>query len=219
MSWDWAFAIEIIPALIAGAWITILVTVASSLLALSLGLVIGIATTLAGGFGRTAIGAVIDFLRGVPIIVFLFFGYYSLPTIGVTLSGMAIGIFVIGVIYAAYCAEVYRGAFLSIPNGMREACLALGMRGAAMWITVLIPLAIKKSLPALVNNVLIISRQTTVLFAIGVPVLLARAQQTGYESFRYLEPYTLAGLLYFILNIPFIWIMHSPRFEKLRKSQ
>ena len=70
----------------------------------------------------------------------------------------------------------------------------------------MISLAVRKSVPALVNYILVLYKQSSFLFIIGVPVLLAQAQIAGYQSFRYLEPYTMAGLLYVLLNLPILFL-------------
>jgi len=208
MAWDWSYALRITPELLLGVWESVLVTVACSAIALGGGLLIAVVSSVAGRPGRLATRALVELFRGVPILVMLYFGFYALPQVGVTLSAYLVGVLVLGVIYAAYCSEVYRGGLLSIPPGIRDACLALGLPAWVMWIQVLLPLAVRRSLPALANYVLVLYRQSAFLFAIGVPVLLARAQIAGYESFRYLEPYTLAGLFYLLSNLPFVYVVH-----------
>ena len=145
------------------------------------------------------------------ILVLLYFGFYALPEIGILLPGFAVGVLVLGLVYAAYCSEVYRGALMTIPVGLRDAAFALGLSTFAMWYLVLIPIAVRKSLPALVNYVLVLYKQSSFLFAIGVPVLLAQAQLAGYQSFRYLEPYTITGVLYVLMNVPFV--LYQRRFN------
>jgi polar amino acid transport system permease protein len=208
MTWNWPYVAQIMPALLAGVWETVLVTMACAVIAIGGGLVLAVVSSLAGRPGRLLVRGVVDFFRGVPILVALYFGYYALPQLGVTLPAFFVGVLVLGVIYAAYCSEVYRGALQSIPAGMHDAGAALGLSTAVMWRKVLIPLAVRRSVPALVNYVLVLCRQSAFLFAIGVPVLLARAQVAGYQSFRYLEPYTLTGMLYLMLNVPFVYILH-----------
>jgi len=207
MIWDWAFALRILPDLMEGVWITVLVTLASAIIALVGGLALAVLSLTTGWVGRLLARALLDLLRGIPILVLLFFGFYALPQYGITLSAFAIGVVVLGVVYGAFCSEVYRGALITIPPGLRDASVALGLTPWAMWSRVLIPLAVRNSLPALINYVLVLYRQSALLFAIGVPVLLARAQMVGYQSFRYLEPYTMAGLLYLLLNLPFIYLL------------
>jgi polar amino acid transport system permease protein len=205
--WDWAYAIKILPDLLLGVLYTVLVTVASSLLALTGGLVIAIYDSTSDRRGHMAVQFLLEFFRGVPILVLLYFGFYVLPEVGITLPALALGTGVLGLVYAAFCSEVYRGSLLTIPQGLRDACVALGLGSWSTWRYVLIPLTISRASPALLNYVLVLFRQSSFLFAIGVPVLLGQAQVSGYQSFRYLEPYTLAGLFYLALNLPFVYLL------------
>jgi polar amino acid transport system permease protein len=214
MTWDWAYAWQILPDLFAGVVVTVLVTVGCAIIALIGGLLLAVLESIAGAAGRIPVRALLELFRGVPVLVFLYFGFYALPEIGVVLPAYVVGIFVLGVVYAAYCSEVYRGALITIPAGLRDASTALGLSQTVMWWKILIPIAVRKSAPALVNYILVLYKQTSLLFAIGVPVLFARAQILGSESFRYLEPYTLTGIIYLAINLPVVAILH--RYEKQR---
>lgn len=216
MSWDSAYAWQILPALLAGVVVTVLVTVACALIALTGGLALAVIESVAGRAGRLPVRALLGLFRGVPILVFLYFGFYALPEIGVVLPAYVVGVLVLGVVYAAYCSEVYRGALLTIPDGLRDASAALGLSRSVMWWKVLIPIAVRKSAPALVNYILVLYKQTSFLFAIGVPVLFARAQILGSESFRYLEPYTVTGLIYLAINLPVVALLR--RYETQGKD-
>jgi polar amino acid transport system permease protein len=207
MTWSWVYAIQILPDLLMGVWMTILVTFASAALAITLGLAIAIFENTSGPAGRWFVRFVVELFRGVPILVLIYFGFYVLPEVGIRLPAIGIGIFVLGVVYAAFCSEVYRGSLIAIPTGLRDACVALGLSRRVTWTHVLIPIAVRQSMPALINYILVLYRQSAFLFAIGVPVLLGTAQTAGYQSFRYLEPYTLAGLLYLVLNLPFVYAL------------
>jgi polar amino acid transport system permease protein len=207
MTWDWNYVCEIMPILLVGVWYTLIVTIASSVIALVGGLLLAIIEDLSKTVGRTFVRALLEVIRGVPILVLLFFGYYVLPEFGIVLPAMTIGIVVLGTVYAAFCSEVYRGSLISIPNALREACVALSLSPFTTWWCVLVPLMIKRSAPALINYVLTIIRQTSFLFALGVPVLMGKASTLSFQSFKYLEPFTIAGLLYFVLNIPFLIIL------------
>ncbi len=211
MTWDWTYAASIMPELLFGVVVTVLATIACSAIALPGGLLIAIAQMNSGRAGRYAMRAVMEIFRGVPILVLLYFGFYALPEIGILLPGFVVGVLVLGTVYAAYCSEVYRGALMTIPAGMRDAAAALGLSKFAMWRLVLVPIAVRKSLPALVNYVLVLYKQSSFLFAIGVPVLLAQAQLAGYQSFRYLEPYTITAVLYVLMNVPFV--LYQRRFN------
>jgi polar amino acid transport system permease protein len=211
MTWDWAYAVSIMPELLFGVVVTVLATIACSAIALLGGLLIAIAQMNSGRVGQHVMRAVMETFRGVPILVLLYFGYYALPEIGILLPGFVVGVVVLGTVYAAYCSEVYRGALMTIPAGTRDAAAALGLSKFATWCLVLVPIAVRNSLPALVNYVLVLFKQSSFLFAIGVPVLLAQAQLAGYQSFRYLEPYTIAGVLYVLMNVPFV--LYQRRFN------
>jgi len=207
MTWDWNFVFQILPDLLVGVWYTILITIGSAAIALIGGLLLAIFENVSTRAGRLVVRFFLGLFKGVPILVLLYFGYYLLPQFGLTLPAMAIGIAVLGLVYAAFCSEVYRGGLITIPAGLRDASVALGLSPYVMWRRVYVPLMIQRASPALINYVLTLFRQTSFLFAIGVPVLIGKAQVAGYQSFRYLEPFTVAGALYLALNIPFLFLL------------
>ncbi|WP_439406506.1 amino acid ABC transporter permease [Bradyrhizobium sp. DASA03076] len=207
MTWDWGYAVQILPRLMVGVWYTVLVTFASSAIALTAGLLLAILENVSTKLGRMFVRFLLELFRGVPILVLLYFAFYVLPEVGFTLPAMPIGIAVLGVVYAAFCSEVYRGSLVTIPAELREACVALSLSPSTTWRCVLVPLMIKRSIPALLNYVLALFRTSAFLFAIGVPVLLGEAQVAGYENFRYLEPFTIAGLIYIFMNLPFLYLI------------
>ena len=125
MTWDWAYAWQILPDLFAGVVVTVLVTVGCAIIALIGGLLLAVLESTAGAAGRIPVRALLELFRGVPVLVFLYFGFYALPEIGVVLPAYVVGIFVLGVVYAAYCSEVYRGALITIPAGLRDDAVSL----------------------------------------------------------------------------------------------
>ncbi|KWV48089.1 hypothetical protein AS156_36585 [Bradyrhizobium macuxiense] len=207
MTWDWSYAVEIVPNLMVGVWYTILVTLASSAIALIGGLLLAILEIASTRLGRTFVRFWLELARGVPILILLYFTFYVLPQLGITIPAIPIGIGVLGVVYAAYCSEVYRGSLITIPTELRDACVALNLSQYVTWQRVLVPLMIKRAVPALLNYVLGLFRETAMLFAIGVPVLMGEAQVAGNESFRFLEPFTLAGIIYMAMNLPFLYLL------------
>ncbi|QQO23669.1 ABC transporter permease subunit [Bradyrhizobium diazoefficiens] len=207
MTWDWSFALDILPRLMVGVWYTVLVTLASSAIALTAGLLLAILENVSTRLGRAFVRFLLELFRGVPILVLLYFAFYVLPEVGLTFPAMPIGIAVLGVVYAAFCSEVYRGSLITIPAELRDACVALHLSPYVTWRRVLVPLMIKRSVPALLNYVLALFRNSSYLFALGVPVLMGQANTAGYESFRYLEPFTLAGLIYIVINLPFLYLL------------
>lgn len=207
MSWDWNYAWSIMPTLVDGVVQTFLVTLLSALVALLGGLVLAVVRWVAPAPVRAPVWLLVELARGVPILVLLFFCFYALPNLGVELSAFVTGVAVLGAVYAAYCSEVYRGGLASVPTAMWDSAAALGLPTVVTWSRVILPTVVRANVGALGNYVVILYKQTALLFTIGVPVLLTNAQVAGYESFRYLEPFTLAGALYLLLNLPSIWLV------------
>lgn len=207
MTWDWSYTLDILPRLAIGVWYTFLVTLASSAIALTLGLLLAILESVSTKLGRAFVRFLLELFRGVPILVLLYLAFYALPEVGITLPALPMGIGVLGIVYAAFCSEAYRGSLITIPTELRDACVALNLSPYTTWRRALVPLMIKRAFPVLLNYVLVLFRTSSLLFVIGVPVLLGEAQVAGYESFRYLEPFTLAGVIYMGMNLPFLYLL------------
>lgn len=127
MIWDWNYAFEILPDLLSGLVLTILVTIVSSISALTGGLFLAMFSIIFGNVGKITNRIIIEVFRGIPILVLLFFGFYCFPLLGMMLPAFFVGVLVLGLVYAAYCSEVYRGAIYSIPQGIKDGCHALGL--------------------------------------------------------------------------------------------
>jgi polar amino acid transport system permease protein len=198
--WDWQYAASIMPMMVRGLWITIQVAVLASVVALTVGLVIAAGQRLLPRHVSRVLTRGAELIRATPLLVQLFFVYYGLPRFGFTLPAMVTGVAVCGLHYATYASEAYRAGIAAIPVGLWEAGHALGLPTARMWRRVVVPLAARACVPALGNYVIMLYKQTAILFAITVPVLLGAARTAGYQSFRYLEPYTIAGVLYLAIS-------------------
>ncbi|MBH5392050.1 hypothetical protein [Bradyrhizobium diversitatis] len=105
------------------------------------------------------------------------------------------------------------GGLIVVPPELRDACVALSPSRLVTWPRVLIRLMVTRSAPALLNYVVGMFRATAFLFAIGVPVLIGQAQTEADRSFRFLEPYTLAGCIFLLINLPFIYILSKTKAE------
>lgn len=206
MSWDWGFTFKILPDLLIGVWYTIVVTALSSIMALIVGLIFAIIEDVSTTF-RMFVRFWLELFRGVPIIVLLYIGFFLLPQGGLTLSAMTVGVLVFGIVYAAYSSEVYRGSLVTIPTGLHDACHALHLSGYVKWQRILIPLMVKRSAPVLFGYVIGMFRESALMFTIGVPVLMAQAQNTAFQHARYLEPFTMSGIIYTVLNLPLLYIL------------
>lgn len=200
--WDWSYAFEIIPNLLRGLWLTVEITVSSASLALIGGWGIALLRMSRMPIVNYVTTIILYFVRGTPQLVQIFAAFYILPKYGVTLSPFMAGTIVLGIHYSMYTAEVYRAGINQLPRGQWDAVRALSLPQARLWRRVMIPQIIRASAPALGNYVVSMYKETALLFIIGLPVLLGQAQSLGNESYRYLEPYTLVGILYLLVSYP-----------------
>jgi len=200
MTWDNDFALEILPDLLAGLWVTVQVTLLSMALALALGLVIAVIRYLKIPVISPFFTFYVLFVRGTPLLVQLYLVYYVLPEYGVTLSTFLTGVIVLGVNYSAYTAEVYRAGIEGVDRGQWEATTALSLPRRRTWTRVVLPQAVKTIIPVLGNYLIQMFKDSAILFAITVVELMRTANTIGSREFRYLEPFTIAAGLYLVVS-------------------
>lgn len=197
-NWSWERAAEVLPLLLEGFRITLLATVLGTLIAVVLGLVVAIARRIMPKWARVPLVAVVEFIRLTPLIVQLVFVYLLFPSV----DPLTIGIWVLGIHYTTYMAEVYRAGIESVPAGQWEAATALSLSTARTWRAVVIPQAIRATVPALGNYAVSMFKETPFLFAISVVEMVTEAQLYGANTFTYIEGFTLAGLIFLAASYP-----------------
>lgn len=199
-SWDWTFTWQILPKLLEGLVVTIEVTLIGSALAFVLGLIWAVARIMRVPFLSPALTLFVQFIRGTPFLIQLYFLYYVAPTWGVTFSAMATGIMGIAIFNSAAVSEIYRAGIEDIPVGQWEASLTLGLPVRRVWTGIILPQMIAKILPMMGNVVIAMFKETAVLSTITVFELLAQARDAGFLRFRFIEPLTTAGAFYFLIS-------------------
>ncbi|WP_299300466.1 ectoine/hydroxyectoine ABC transporter permease subunit EhuD [uncultured Brachybacterium sp.] len=199
--WSWDHAFAVLPDLLfEGFKITLVATVLGTLIALVLGLVVAIIRRSAPRIISTPFTWVVEFIRMTPLVVQLVFANLVLsPYVD---SSLSIGIWVLGIHYTTYMAEVYRAGIDSVPKGQWEAATALSLPRMRTWRAVVVPQAIRNTVPALGNYAISMFKETPFLFVIYVPELLNVAQNYGSTYFRYTEAITLAGLIFLAASYP-----------------
>ena len=198
--WDWQYTWEILPDLLRGLGVTVVVTLLSFVIAIAVGFIwAGLRRANSRVVNRLAKWTV-DFIRGTPLLIQIFAVFYILPTYSITLTAFQAGVLAIGLHYSAYVSETYRGAILSVDWSQWEAAAVLGLPRWRLWWSVVAPQAFRAAVPTLANYLIWIYKETALLFVIGIPVLIQVAQVRGTDSFRYLEPLTLAGLMYLAIS-------------------
>ncbi|MGH2601245.1 MAG: ectoine/hydroxyectoine ABC transporter permease subunit EhuD, partial [Dehalococcoidia bacterium] len=193
MIWDGAFAAEVLPLLLRATVVTVEATLLGTALAMVLGLILAVLGRSQSVIIRGVVRSLVEFIRSTPLLVQLFFVWALAPA---WVPLLAIGVFVLGVHYATYTAEVYRAGIDGVPKGQWEAATALNLPMGRTWRAVILPQAIRRVIPALGNYLVSMFKETPLLLAIGVLELVGQARSLGAATFRYVEPITLAGLIF-----------------------
>ncbi|HVS16377.1 MAG TPA: ectoine/hydroxyectoine ABC transporter permease subunit EhuD [Thermoanaerobaculia bacterium] len=201
MTFDLAFALEILPALLRALRVTVAATFGGTALALTLGLALAVMRRAPNAWVARPASWLVEVVRSTPLLIQVYFLYYALPGLGLAASPFLTGVLALGFHYSSYAAEVYRAGIEAVPRGQWEAGRALGFPPRALWLRVLLPQAIPPIVPALGNYVVAMFKDTPLLAAITVLELLQTAKIIGAERFRYLEPLTLVGLLFLALSL------------------
>lgn len=197
--WNWDYAWEALPILLkAFLQVTLLVTLVGSAIAAVLGLIIAIARRSLPRPLAAILTFVMNFVRMTPIVVQLLFAYYLFTST----SPLTLGVFIFGIHYATYMAEVYRAGIDAVPTGQWEATTALSMSRRRVWTAVIIPQALRSTVPSLGNYVIAMFKDTPFLMAITVTELVRAAQIFGGQHFRYVEAITLAGVIFLLASYP-----------------
>jgi polar amino acid transport system permease protein len=144
----------------------------------------------------------VEFIRSTPLVLQIFFVFYVGPQFGLRLSPWTAGMIAIGLHYAAYLSEVYRGGLESVPKGQWEAATSLNLSTARTYFRVIIPQALPPSLAGMGNYLVGIFKDTPMLSVIGVAELMHTANAIGSETYRFLEPYTLVGVIFLLISLP-----------------
>ncbi|MBK0418798.1 amino acid ABC transporter permease [Leucobacter sp. CSA1] len=210
--WDWEFAVEVLPKILEALPLTLVVSLVGGVLAIVLGLLLALARLSPYPFASRSSGTVSKLLRGTPFLVQLFFVYYALPQWGVRIDAFWTGVIVLCLYYSVYMADAFISGVQTVSPTLIEVCAVINLTTAQAWRRVILPLAVPRSSPSLMNYLIMALQQSAVLMAIGLGVLLGRAQEIGYSSFRYLETYTICGLIYIVIAVPALLLVR--RLEK-----
>lgn len=200
--WRWDYAWEILPRLLEATVNTLIAAAAGYLIALVLGLVFALAQRSDSKVLTFVVREFVEFVRSTPLLLQIFFIFYVGPQFGITLSPWVSGMIAIGLHYSCYLSEVYRGGLDSVPKGQWEAATALNMTTVQTYRRLIIPQAIPPAIPGMGNYLVGIFKDTPMLSVIGVAELIHTANSIGSETWRYLEAYTIVGIIFLALSLP-----------------
>ncbi len=200
--WDWSYSFQIMPSLLSGLLVAVEITLIASLTSVILGMPLAMFSRVRSRWIRGSRRLLLEFVRGTPLLVQLYFAYFVLPSAGIVLSAFTTGWIVLGLQNSTYVSEVYRANIESLAKSQWEAAAALHLSHKRTWMVIVLPQSLRRSVPAITAYIIGMFKQTALLFAIGVPELLERAQADANVSYHFLEPYTLCGLLYLAVSYP-----------------
>jgi polar amino acid transport system permease protein len=205
--WRWDFAIEILPQMLWATLNTILAAGIGYAIAAVVGLLFLLGQRTPIKIINMANREIVEFIRSTPLLIQLFFVYFVLPQFGITLSAWVCGMITIGLHFGTYLSEVYRGALEGVPKTQWEACRALNFSMFYTYRKIVLPQAFPIAIPGMGNYLVGIFKDTPLLSTIGVAELFHAATAVGGYHYRYLEPYTIVGIIFLTLSIPAaIWI-------------
>jgi polar amino acid transport system permease protein len=195
-------ALDFLPILLKGAVVTVQVTAGSFLLSSVVGLVFALMmVSKVRAIALFAIG-VVNVIRGLPIIVQLFYIYFVLPDFGIQLTAFQAGVIGLGIAYSAYQAENFRAGIQAIQQGQIEAAESLGMRGAMVMRRVVLPQAFRIALPPYGNTLVMMLKDSSLVSTITVAEMTRAGQLIASSTFENMTVYTLVALLYLALSLP-----------------
>jgi len=205
--WRWDFAIEILPQMLMATLNTIMAAGTGYAIAVIVGLLFLLGQRTRFKIVNIINREIVEFIRSTPLLIQLFFVYFVLPQFGITLSAWVCGMITIGLHFGTYLSEVYRGALEGVPKTQWEACRALNFTTFYTYRRIVLPQAFPIAIPGMGNYLVGIFKDTPLLSTIGVAELFHAATAVGGYHYRYLEPYTIVGIIFLTLSIPAaIWI-------------
>lgn len=198
MDYDFNFAVvwRNFDLLMSGLGLGLMLAVVSIAIGSLIGLVSAFGMLSRWRLIRAMAAAYVSAIRNTPILVLILFTYFALPQMGVRFDKIPSFILTLSIYAGAYLAEVFRGGLMALPVGLREAGLAIGLTEIQIRFYLVIPVMLRNVLPSLSNNFISLFKDTSLAAAIAVPELTFYARKINVESFRVIETWMVASLIY-----------------------
>ena len=215
--------VEASPLLFNGLKTTLYVTVVALVLAMVLGIVVCLINMSKFKVLRAIAKFYIWLIRGTPMLVQAFYIYFAIPQLIQLITGSAFRIDVVTASLialtlnaGAYIAEIFRGAIQSVPKGQMEASRSLGLSYGATMVRVILPQAVRICLPSLVNQCIITLKDSTIMYAIGLPEIMNQAKVYVGRTFESFATYTWVAV-FFLVIISVLMLLSSYLEKRLNK--
>ncbi len=198
---------EYFPILLQGAWLTILVTLGSLALSTVLGMVWAVMRVSGIGWLAKLAATIVNLLRGIPIIVLLFFLYFVMPDFGLSLSAVQASILGLGIAYSAYQSENFRAGIEAVDHGQVEAARAMGMGWPLMMRRVVLPQAVKIVLPPYGNIMIMMLKDSSQASTITVAELALQGKLIATSTFQNATVFSMVAVMYLVMCVPLILLV------------
>jgi len=179
---------------------TILISVLSYLLALAIGLAVGVARVSGPRWLQLLAGAYINVLRGIPLLVLIFFFYFGLGKF-VNLDRFVAGVLAVGICYGAYLAEIFRAGIEAIDYGQHEAAMSLGMTKWQTMRHIILPQSVRIVVPPAANEFIACLKDSSLVMIIGLRELTRAGREYASEYFLDFQTWLVVGLIYLVMTL------------------
>ena len=205
-----------LPLLMRGVGVTLVLTAAAAVVATLGGLMLAFVQLFGGRVLRILAETYLYVVRGVPLLVLLIAMFYALPYAGITMDPMTGGALVIGLYFAAFMAEVFRGAILAVPQGQWEAGRSIGLRTPGILRHIVLPQAVRVASPPYVNTVIMLVKGTSLVSVIGLSDVTFVGVQIVERTLAPFEIFGAVAVIYFLINFALsrcgIWLERRTSF-------
>ena len=202
---NWEVMAQYAPKIAEGFWVTVQLALVIVLTGIACGLALALIRSFRVKALNLLIVAFVDVLRAVPPLVLIMILYFALPTVGVRMSGFAATWLALSAILAAFAEEIFWAGILAVPRGQWEAARSTGLSFLQAMSHVVLPQAVRLTIPPLTNRTIAITKGTALGATVAVGEILYQAQ-TGYSFSYNPSPLTLGAIAYLILFVPVVWL-------------
>lgn len=203
-NFDWNVVPQNLNYLLAALGMTFQISIAAELVALVLGLLVGLAKSQRSFLLRGPATLFVEVFRSIPILILLIWIYYGLAIVfSITFTPFTAGVIGLGLFYGAFLAETFRAGIQAIAHGQREAAYMLGLNRWQTLYTVVLPQAIRVVIPPLANSYVGMIKDATLVSVLGLTEIMRAAQTVVYTTYRPFEIYTFVAIVYLVLTFIF----------------
>lgn len=203
MTLNFAIILKFKTALLLGLWMTLKLTLICVVLGCALGFILALARTSKNPVLRGVSSVYVEFFRGTPVLIQLFWVFFCLPLLlGVELSNLTSGIIALSLYMGAITSETFRASLKSVGREQLDACVALGLSSWTRTTNVVLPQAVLRAAPTLLSNVVSLFKESAFVSAVGMADLMYVGQNISNNTAKPVEVLTVVALIYFVIAFP-----------------